>query len=273
MDPRPLTDGLWGVPTSTVDWCESNYAHTALVAEFWNAASSVAMVLFGLLGVLLHRGVLRGRFVFAFVLLVLVGLGSVAFHGTLRFEAQMLDELPMVYLVVWIVYILVENGAQRRFGFWFPAALVVYAVGVTVVSVSSRGAVQFAIFHTTFGALELFSLASVYLLHRRSRDASGRRVFRRGMAAYAVAITVWFIDLRFCAFVAETLPEYGAVNPQLHAWWHVLVSYGFYALLLVIALNQVRPGERALRVVFRGAVLPVLLPGDGALGSNDAPRK
>jgi dihydroceramidase len=32
----PLVDnvGVWGIPTSTLDWCEENYAVTRYVAEF-----------------------------------------------------------------------------------------------------------------------------------------------------------------------------------------------------------------------------------------------
>ena len=45
--------------------------------------------------------------------------------------------------------------------------------------------------------------------------------------SYAAGILVWFIDIRFCMGFVPVL--------QLHALWHVLVSVGFYALLLVIA--------------------------------------
>ena len=42
--------GYWGLPTSTIDWCEQNYAVTPYVAEFFNTVSSLAMVLAGVLG-------------------------------------------------------------------------------------------------------------------------------------------------------------------------------------------------------------------------------
>lgn len=245
-----VAGGFWGPPTSSVDWCEANYAHSPYVAELFNSASSLAIVAAGVAGWLLHRRVLERRFLFAFGLLALVGVGSVAFHGTLRRELQASDELPMLYLVVLLVYVLVENRAQRRFGGWFPAALVAYAAVATYLNMFTQGEAQFAFFHTTFGALELFCLCSVYLIHRRMDDPRARRLFRVGMSCYALAITLWFIDLRFCHLLSGTLPGHGVPNPQLHAVWHVLVSCGFYLLVLVIASARLRVLGRGRRIDF-----------------------
>jgi hypothetical protein len=98
-----------------------------------------------------------GEIRLAFALLLVVGLGSIAFHGTLRFELQMLDELPMLYLVTWLVWLLVENGPTRRLGRWFPAALVGYVLLATAGATLNRGGAQFLAFHVSFGALEIFS--------------------------------------------------------------------------------------------------------------------
>ncbi|MEZ0310905.1 MAG: ceramidase domain-containing protein [Myxococcota bacterium] len=205
--------------TSTVDWCEPNYLATSLIAEPWNTVSSLAMVVAGLLGLLRHRE-LAGRYRVAFSLLVLVGLGSIAFHASLRFGTQLLDELPMVYLVLVIVYVL--TGARRRWPFALVAAV------MTALASGTRGQVQFYVFQIGFGAMELFALAKTYLLQRRAA-APIRKLYRYGMLAYAVAVTVWFIDIRFCGTVGDL---------KLHALWHVLVSAGFYALLLVIARSM-----------------------------------
>src|SRR5712675_3614440 len=125
--------GFWGAPTASIDWCEQNYALLPWVCEAFNTVSSLAMVFAGALG-LSRRSFARGVRV-AFALLVLVGLGSIAFHATLRFELQMLDELPMLYLVTWLTWLLIENRPESRFGRWFPTALLVYALLATAATV------------------------------------------------------------------------------------------------------------------------------------------
>jgi len=73
-----------------------------------------------------------------------------------------------------------------------------------------------------------------------------RRRFALGLAAYAFAIALWFVDLKACPWVSVTLPSHGLPNPQLHAWWHVLVSLGFFLLLGVISFDRLRStGRRA----------------------------
>lgn len=41
-----------------------------------------------------------------FILIIVVGIGSLFFHMTLRYEMQLLDELPMVYGSCVLVYAL-----------------------------------------------------------------------------------------------------------------------------------------------------------------------
>ena len=249
--------GFWGPPTSSVDWCEANYAHSRYVAELFNTLSSLAIVAAGVLGLLLHRRLLERRFLACFASVALVGIGSIAFHATLRFELQMLDELPMLYSAIIMVYILVENrvgerGPERRLGAWFPWALAAHALLVTALTALSRGRLQFYFFQVSFGSMELFSLSGVYLLQRRV-SAEARRLFRLGMAAYVLAILLWFTDVSACPLLSRALP----FNPELHAWWHVLVSFGFYALLLVAAYDRLGRLGRAPSLRWYGA-LPVL---------------
>jgi dihydroceramidase len=227
--------GFWGPPTASIDWCEQNYALLPWVCEAFNTFSSLAMVLAGALG--LSRQTFAPKVRAAFALLVLVGLGSIAFHATLRFGLQMLDELPMLYLVTWMAWILVENGPEPRLGRWFPAALVVYVLLATAATVQ-RGGAQFLAFHLSFGTLEILCLGRVTWLAQKPENAPVRRSFVLGLAAYAMGIGVWFMDLKACTLLSVTLPAHGIPNPQLHAWWHVLVSIGFFLLLRVVSFDR-----------------------------------
>jgi dihydroceramidase len=253
--------GFWGPPTSSVDWCEANYAHSPYVAELFNTLSSLAIVLAGSIGLWLHRRLLERRFLLCFASVALVGVGSIAFHATLQFELQMADELPMLYSALIMVYILVENRVdasrpQRRFGAWFPFALAAHGTLVTAVTALSRGRLQFYLFQLSFGSMELFSLVGVYLLQRRAGTPAVQRLFRLGMASYLAAIVLWFSDMSACPLLSGQLP----FNPELHAWWHVLVSFGFYALLLVAGHIRLARLGRGPDLAWRG-LLPVLRAG------------
>ena len=92
----------------------------------------------------------------------------------------------------------------------------------------------------SFGALELFCLGRVSWLALRPENRTVRRPYLLGLGAYATGIAVWFVDLRACPWVSVTLPAHGIPNPQLHAWWHGLVSAGFFLLLGVVSFDRRR---------------------------------
>jgi dihydroceramidase len=67
-----------------------DYHVSPYVAEFWNTLSSLPIALFGLLGWIAAKKHAQAemRFDLAFCGLFIVGLGSTAFHATMRRYAQ-----------------------------------------------------------------------------------------------------------------------------------------------------------------------------------------
>jgi dihydroceramidase len=231
----PAVVGFWGAPTSSVDWCEANYEHSPYICEFFNTLTSFAMVLAGIAGIVVFGRTLERRFVAAFVALAAVGFGSAAYHATLKFELQMLDELPMLYLALIMVYILVDDLPTSRLRRIWPWILSAHGVLVTILSAATRGRLQFWTFQISFGSLEGLCLWRVWMLHRRSHSPGAHRLFWIGMSSYLAGIAVWFVDIRFCSALRNLLAAHAIANPQLHAVWHVLASVGFFCLLSLIA--------------------------------------
>lgn len=93
---RPLTTD-WGHHTGTIDWCETNYSHSRYIAEFVNSLTNFPSIFLGLYG-LYHtqKSGIPLRYGLCFLGLSLIGVGSFGFHASLRWEWQLMDELPMV---------------------------------------------------------------------------------------------------------------------------------------------------------------------------------
>lgn len=236
----PAPSGFWGPPTSSIDWCETNYAVSYYVAEWFNTLSSLPLIVVGLLGVRWHWRVLERRFLLVFASVALVGIGSVAFHGSLLFHLQMLDELPMLYTATLMVYLLLEGKPQPVHGRWLPLALLTYLLIATFGAAFTRGSAQAWFFQVSFTLLEFFGLYLTYRIYRVSTAPDQRTAFRVGMTLYAAAIVAWFLDFRYCEQLVAALSRVGLPNLQLHAVWHVLVAGGLYALILVIAHQRLQ---------------------------------
>ncbi len=75
-------------------------------AEFYNTLSNVFLFLPSLVALTqFHRTNLEVRFMMSYVGLAAVGLGSWAFHMTLRYNMQLMDELPMYMVgIIWLYY-------------------------------------------------------------------------------------------------------------------------------------------------------------------------
>mmetsp|Transcript_42258 Transcript_42258/g.111756 ORF Transcript_42258/g.111756 Transcript_42258/m.111756 type:complete len:266 (+) Transcript_42258:191-988(+) len=255
-------DGYWGPTTSTIDWCEENYLVTGYVAEFSNSTTSMFITMAGLLPLVLHRDLwplLEWRFLLAFLCIIVVGLGSVAFHGTLLFEHQMWDEVPMLWTVVVLVYVLLEHHQKEpRYGPGLPAALAAYAAFATYATSQQGGNWQWFSFHALFGACELPCLYLVYRFFQGldPGQADLRRLLKKGLFCYVFAIGVWLSDLNFCARLQQ-LPGYSYWN--LHAFgWHSLTACGLYSMLLGIWYHRLR-NVLGVKVTLASGLVPRLL--------------
>lgn len=189
-----------------------------------------------------------------------MGLGSVAFHATLLYEHQMLDELPMLWSAICMVYILLEFDAPAdasRFGPALPLYLTLHGAATTYLVATTGGSLQFYLFHASFGSAEFWCLYQIWKL----RTASSR--LAAGFRFYLVALVCWSADLTACGSLSA-LPA----NPQLHAWWHILVSSGMYCLTLLVGVARQRVLKQPV-VVGGSALLPHLaLAPSGAFGGS-----
>lgn len=204
---------------STVDWCEPNYTTTPWVAEYWNTLSSFTLVA---LSVYPNQSPLLSK-VFRFLL----GIGSVAFHGTLTYGGQLLDELFMVYYVLYIVHLMFSRKI---------VSIMAVALGMTYTwhaMPSSTGCMfpehQFYIFQVFFTLLCVAGLLRSYRLLRRHPDS--RRYFVRGTLILAVGYTCWHLDNILCSYLGHV---------GLHATWHVMAALSLTQFELGIALVKTK---------------------------------
>ena len=94
-----------------MDWCEANYVHTRYVAEFFNTMSSIPMLVVSIWGLYLcFKYQLELRFYLCWLGIGVVGIGSVAFHGTLHPTGQAIDELGMICASLAFLYVVLEIG-------------------------------------------------------------------------------------------------------------------------------------------------------------------
>lgn len=102
--------------SSSVDWCEENYAVCPYIAEYWNTLSGFGIIVASLLSNVCRRNT-RMEHAMTFSMLAfygyVIGTGTVLFHATLSYPFQLLDEIPLILLFVHYSYFLFSLDLSR----------------------------------------------------------------------------------------------------------------------------------------------------------------
>ncbi|XP_023700535.1 alkaline ceramidase 3 [Paramormyrops kingsleyae] len=259
MAPSVDRQGYWGRPTSTLDWCEENYAVSFYIAEFWNTMSNLIMIVPPLYGALqtLKDG-LETRYVFAFLGLAAVGIGSWCFHMTLQYEMQLLDELPMIYSCCVFVYCLYECFKQENSINYIPIVVLAgFSIAVTVVYLQWKEPVFHQVMYGILvGCLVLRSVyivTWVYPWHRSLCYAS--------LAIFFLGFVFWNVDNLLCDTLRasrQNLPPLIGAVTQFHAWWHILTGLGSHLHILLSLQTRATYLRRRPQVKFLCSVWPMV---------------
>ncbi|KAF4828552.1 Alkaline ceramidase 3 [Colletotrichum siamense] len=226
------TDGFWGEKTSTLNFCEEDYVVSYYCAEVCNTFTNLLFMWLGLKGI--HNCISQDHpriFLIAYMGYIIVGLGSTAFHTSLKYPMQLIDELSMIYTTCLMVFATFSYSRSGRFSALLGCGLTLLAGFITVYYHVTKDPV----FHQTcYAALTAtvvfrsFSKASSVLKTMWIMVATGLGVFLSGFL-------IWNLDNFLCSHIRRLRRQLGFPWGALlegHAWWHLMTGLGGMRLSL-----------------------------------------
>ncbi|KAJ3269063.1 Alkaline ceramidase 3 [Terramyces sp. JEL0728] len=175
---------------------------------------------------------------------------EVNYEATLWKVSQALDEVPMLWSALTFLYIGVNQRiqlslfAQKALG----TLLFIHAIFTTVLVTAFEGEWQFKLFHLSFSTAEICAIGQVVSVYLKRRRINGSdivtKLCSRGLLMYATAVLLWGIEVFWCEYLNPWYKEsVFPVNLQLHAWWHILVSFGLYLMSCLMLVESVEAKE------------------------------
>lgn len=241
-------DPFWGPLSAGIDWCETNYGAIPFLAEFWNSLSSVWMVVLGGAGALAcYQCGHPARFTVAYGLFTIVGVGSVAFHGMMTHASQFCDEVPMIWMMVSLVYIFLEDLGGRWKPTWLGPALTMYGAVCTMAIVLNSHPLVFqlpffvAVLGVTWGRFQ-----------KKPVNPVEDTLLQLGWTSLFPAMFAWPVERLLC----PTLPV--VEHLQLHSLWHIFIGLGLHMHLQALIFSHYHGRPTAIKYALFG-VLPIVV--------------
>lgn len=249
--------------TANILWCEEKYAYSTKIAEFFNATTNIPFVSIGLYYLLKTQRLRLGkRYTLCYAFLCLIGIGSFLFHATLRKEAQLLDELPMMLMAGQAIWCMGVNGHNDT-SLNILNAVLIYgfiAAGALVYLLWHN----YWVFHLIFaGITALVIMGSFQLCTKYSHIVYPMKV---SFWLNLFALALWNIDVHLCQQLRSARLMVGQPLDaflQLHAWWHLLTALGL--VWFVTGLVMANPSHRHYELSTRLWSFPILSTAKGSL--------
>lgn len=234
--------GFYGPVTATLDWCEANHQFSPYIAEMANSISNLYTIIISVIGYWsVVKQSLPRRYALGYLGVTLVGIGSFLFHATLLYEAQLADELPMIYVGSMSLFITFDDGAGYGVHSLRSKSLIAILLLFDVLFTWSYYIYRNPVYHQVVFATIIFLTTGrlTYLLKwsnaARRIPATAKRTITKllgtGALLFGFGFFIWNLDNIFCDFLILRKLSIGwpfAFLLEGHSWWHVFTGAGTY---------------------------------------------
>ncbi|KAH3680649.1 hypothetical protein WICMUC_000206 [Wickerhamomyces mucosus] len=238
--PQIPHEAHWEDVTSTIDWCEENYVVTSYIAEAINTISNSIFIILALFASYsAWKNKLELRFIGISLGFMLVGIGSWLFHMTLKYEFQLLDELPMIYATCIPIWSVFSEGQSQLISIWIGIFTLFGAYLLTSIYLYFKDP---TIHQVTYALLNVFIIIkSLSLTYSQINDLTIRKklikLMKLGIIIFLIGYILWNLDVHLCSnwisirrFIGM---PYGFLL-ELHGWWHILTGLGVYYYIVYL---------------------------------------
>lgn len=261
----PPQEGYWNPVTSTINWCEEDYYATIYSAEIVNTLTNLLFMALGIKGI---RSCLKYQhdtiFLVSYIGYLLVVSGSFAFHSTLKYPWQLVDELSMIYTTSLMAFAVFSFDKSQLYRIMLAVGL----VGLDVFITAYYHHVGNPDFHQNCFALlaVVVVFRSIYLMEvnirpsfrakyataakrkihnpssteseRAANDMKDNQTLREmwlmvilGLSVFLGGFGIWTLDNSFCSTIRHWRREIGlpwGILLEGHGWWHLMTGTGAY---------------------------------------------
>jgi len=246
--------GYWGARTSAVDWCEPNYTYSYYVAEFFNTITSIPAFFLALHGLYLtYKYGYDKRFIVVNSMVGMVGLGSSAFHGTLLYTGQILDELPMVYASLSFLYAILEMESTEKGPIYKYASPLIISFCAVFTAVYLYLPTFFIFFVVAFIACVLPLVYRCSIIFRNPSTLRSQKVFIIASISLYIGgwLFFWIPEVLFCDHIQ-------ALN--FHSWWHVSSTVGAFLMVIFATFQRELVKGRKPEIIYATVLGVPILP-------------
>ncbi|KAL2796588.1 alkaline ceramidase family protein [Aspergillus keveii] len=237
-------DPFWGAATANSNFCELDYAITRYVAEFINTLTNLVYIIYAIRGLrnLYKKPEVDTLRTLPYWGLMAVGLCSGAFHMSLKYHTQMMDDLAMHFATTPVLHRVLTINSTRRTSIisaWILAcALAALLTFHMVTDELILHSVCFGVMVTVIGA------RTMQLVKQRTAPASDSEARRTiwGVVRFAAFIFnlgfyLWILDQWACKPLQNARSILGlplGFVLELHGWWHIFTAIGAYLFIAVV---------------------------------------
>ena len=221
---------------ATVSFCEEIYNNGAVIkgfSQFFNAISSLIFCGIGIWH--LHH---MGNHVELTSILthsIFVGIGSFVFHGFPNRLTQIMDELPMILLIISSIKLMINHIflTQRR-------SNIIQTICIFFVDILQLCVIIFNVWSSFFLIFEVFYIVMVlcYVSISLWANWSKRKYIGQNICVGLLSFTFWLIDQNACVpFLAWF---------SLHAFWHIGMAIVVFNFVELYKIFKVESGGRRM---------------------------